>query len=127
MFFSIFKLSSFRLSVLAVFLLSVVLNCTDNSDNYLYSYEFPSLSLGQLVDLKKSSESMEGFFLTTDMSDFDASWANRGFYLYTCVRFLNNEGINNKLKKSSIPLLIQISNNKNKPMAEATCFTSSKH
>ena len=119
MFFRIFKLSSFMLSVLAVLLLGVVLNCTGNSDNYLYSYEFPSLSLGQLVDLKKSSESMEGFFMTTDMSDFDASWANRGLYLYTCVRFLNNEGINNKLKKSAIPLLIQISNEKNKPMAEA--------
>ncbi len=118
LYFGIFKFSSFMLSVLAVLLLGVVLNCTD-SDDYLYSYEFPSLSLGQLVDLKKSSESMEGFFMTTNMSDFDESWASRGLYLYTCVRFLNNEGINNKLKKSSIPLLIQINNAKNKPVAEA--------
>ena len=108
-----------KLFLFVVCLLSMVLSCDNHDDNSPYSYTFPALSTGQLMDLKKSSESMEGFFMTTDMSDFDNSWANRGFYLYICIRFLNHEGINNKLKKSAIPLLIQISNEKDKPMAEA--------
>ena len=108
------------------FFLLLFLFCGCEELRVEYSYDFPSLSSGQLVDLKKTSEALEGFFMTTDLSDFDEAWANRGAYLYSCVRFLNNEGINNKLKKSAIPLLVQVSNKKNKPMAEAVMLLHPK-
>jgi len=100
-------------------LMGVVLSCDDQKDNNPYSYTFPALSSDQLMNLKKSFESMEGFFMTTDMSDFDDTWADRGLYLYVCIRFLNNEDVNNKLKNSAIPLLIQMSNERDRPVAEA--------
>ena len=92
--------------------------CSDESEEAEKLYSFPSLSLGQLVDLKKESENMEGFFITTDLSDWDPSYADRGFYLYACVRFLNDPTLNKKLNKSAIPLLIQVSNQPDKPSAE---------
>ena len=82
-------------------------------------YTFPSLSQGQLIDLRKTSEKMEGFFITTDLSDLDPSWAERGFYLYVCVRFLNDPTVNEKIKKSAIPLLVQVSTHEDKPTAES--------
>ncbi len=82
-------------------------------------YPFPPLSKGQLIDLKKESEKIEGFFVTTDLSDLDSSYAERGFYLYVCIRFLNDQTVNNKLKKSAIPLLVQVSNHQDKPEAES--------
>ena len=92
--------------------------CAEEDKEKEILYDFPSLSLGQLVDLKKESESMEGFFITTDLSDWDPSYADRGFYLYVCVRFLNDLTLNEKLKKSALPLLIQASNHKDRPEAE---------
>ena len=100
--------------ILFLFLIS----CSDEKEVKLL-YKFPSLSQGQLVDLKKVSETLEGFFITTDLSDLDSSWSERGFYLYVCIRFLNDETMNNKLKKSAIPLLIQVSNHPDKPEAES--------
>lgn len=82
-------------------------------------YDFPPLSKEQLIVLKEKSKTMEGFFMTTDLSDLDNSWAERGFYLYVCIRFLNDSTVNNLLNKSAIPLLIQASNYKNKPEAES--------
>ena len=96
-----------------------LLSCSNEDDKIETLYEFPSLSQGQLVDLKKASESMEGFFITTDLSDWDPSYADRGFYLYVCVRFLNDPTLNEKLNKSAIPLLIQASNHPDRPEAEA--------
>ena len=89
-------------------------------------YEFPSLSQGQLIDLKKISETIEGFFVTTDLSDLDSAWAERGFYIYVCIRFLNDKAINEKLKKSAIPLLVQVSNDKDKPAAESVLLLHPK-
>ena len=111
--------SPFKSFILVVILTNIILGCDDQNDNDPYSYTFPALSSDQLMNLKKSSESMEGFFMTTGMSDFDNTWADRGLYLYICIRFLNNEDINNKLNKSAVPLVIQISNERDKPVAEA--------
>ncbi len=82
-------------------------------------YGFPPLSQGQLIDLKNQSEKIEGFFVTTSLSDLDLSWSERGFYIYVCIRFLNDQAVNNKLKKSAIPLLVQVSNHKDRPEAES--------
>ena len=82
-------------------------------------YDFPPLSKEQLTFLKEKSKAMEGFFMTTDLSDLDSSWAERGFYLYICIRFLNDLTVNSLLNKSAIPLLIQASNYKDKPEAES--------
>ena len=123
LYFYIFKFPLLKVSVLAVLCLSIF-SCGESDSEY--SYHFPALSSGQLIDLKKKSETMEGFFMTTDLSDFDEAWASRGTYLYSCVRFLNNEGINNKLKKSAIPLLVQVSNKKDEPMAEAVMLLHPK-
>lgn len=103
----------------------LLISCSgDEDDEYLY--DFPSLSQGQLIDLKKISETIEGFFITTDLSDLDSSWAERGFYLYVCIRFLNDETVNKKLNKSAIPLLIQVSNHKDKPEAESVLLLHPK-
>ncbi len=94
------------------------MSCSDEEEKETL-YKFPSLSQGQLIDLRKTSEKMEGFFITTDLSDLDPSWAERGYYLYVCVRFLNDHTVNEKLKKSAIPLLVQVSTHEDKPTAEA--------
>ena len=105
--------------LMRLLLILFLVSCSgdDESDNVLYS--FPALSLGQLVDLKKRSESIEGFFITTDLSDLDSSWEERGFYLYVCIRFLNDEEVNKKINRSAIPLLVQVSTHKDKPTAES--------
>ena len=89
-------------------------------------YNFPPLSLAQLTGLKESSKKLEGFFITTDLSDLDSTWAERGFYLYVCVRFLNDVTLNSRLNKSAIPLLFQISNYKDRPEAEAVVLLHPK-
>ena len=99
------------------------ISCSGDDDSL---YNFPSLSKGQLVDLKTISETIEGFFITTDLSDLDSSWAERGFYLYVCIRFLNDKTVNEKLKKSAVPLLIQVSNNKDTPEAESVLLLHPK-
>ena len=99
-------------------------SCSDEEAEYLY--DFPPLSQGQLIDLKKISETIEGFLITTDLSDVDSSWAERGFYLYVCIRFLNDETVNKKLNKSAIPLLIQVSTHKDKPEAESVLLLHPK-
>lgn len=108
--------------ILILFFLFI--SCSDEEAEYLY--DFPSLSQGQLIDLKKISETIEGFFITTDLSDVDNSWAERGFYLYACIRFLNDETVNKKLNKSAIPLLIQVSTHKDKPEAESVLLLHPK-
>ena len=89
-------------------------------------YDFPPLSQDQLTDLKERSEKIEGFFITTDLSDLDSTWAERGFYLYVCVRFLSDATLNSSLNKSAIPLLFQISNHKDRPEAEAVVLLHPK-
>lgn len=105
--------------LMRLLLILFLVSCSgdDENDNVLYS--FPALSLGQLVDLKKRSEPIEGFFITTDLSDLDSSWEERGFYLYVCIRFLNDEEVNKKINRSAIPLLVQVSTHKDKPTAES--------
>ena len=103
----------------------LLVSCSGDEDDE-YFYDFPSLSQGQLIDLKKISETIEGFFITTDLSDLDSSWAERGFYLYVCIRFLNDETVNKKLNKSAVPLLIQVSNDKDKPEAESVLLLHPK-
>lgn len=103
-----------------IFILFLLLvRCSDDEEKPEILYSFPSLSQGQLIDLKKQSEKIEGFFVTTNLSDLDSSWAERGFYIYVCIRFLNDQTVNDKLKKSAIPLLVQVSNHKDKPEAES--------
>ncbi len=102
-----------------LFLFFILISCADDADDTEPLYSFPSLPQKQLIELKSSSDKIEGFFITTDLSDLDSSWAKRGFYLYVCIRFLNDSTVNNKLKKSAIPLLVQVSNSKNKPTAES--------
>ena len=85
------------------------MSCAEQPNENQPGYTFPPLSLGKLVDLKKVSESMEGFFMTTNLSDLYESGSERGLYLYVCVRFLNDENLNKKINKSAIPLLIQTS------------------
>ena len=80
---------------------------------------FLPISWEQLTELKKTSEKIEGFFLSTDSSDWDNSWAERGAFLYVCIRFLNDETVNGRLNKSAIPLLLQASNYKDRPEAES--------
>ena len=111
---------------LKAFFLLLFLFCGCEELRVEYSYDFPSLSSGQLIDLKKTSEALEGFFMTTDMSDFNSSWANRGFYLYTCVRFLNDAKINKKINRSAVPLLVQVSDKRDKPKAEAVVLLHPK-
>ena len=82
-------------------------------------HHFQSLSLGQLIDLREKSKSMEGFFMTTHLSDVYESGSKIGLYLYVCIRFLNDDDLNKKLKRSAIPLLIQASYVPEKPMAES--------
>ena len=93
-------------------------------DNALYT--FPALSAGQLVDLKKASEQIEGFFLTTDLSDVNVSGSKIGSQIYVCVRFLNDPTVNIKLKKSTIPLLVQVSTDQNVPQAESVLLVHPK-
>ena len=105
---------------LAFILFLFLISCSGEDEEKIdYVYDFPPLSQGRLIDLKKESESIEGFFITTDLSDLDPSWAERGFYIYVCIRFLNDKEVNDKLNKSAIPLLIQVSNHKDRPEAES--------
>ena len=106
----------FKKLIFILFFLFV--GCSDDEEKETL-YTFPPLSQGQLIDLRKTSEKMEGFFITTDLSDLDPSWAERGYYLYVCVRFLNDPTVNEKLKKSAIPLLVQVSTHEDKPTAES--------
>ena len=96
-----------------------LVSCSGDTERNNILYGFPSLSQGQLVDLRNRSETIEGFFITTDLSDLDSSWEERGFYLYVCIRFLNDAGVNQKLNNSAIPLLIQVSTHKDQPTAES--------
>ncbi len=97
-----------------------IIACSEEKEETELLYAFPTLPYKQLNDLKKKSEKMEGFFLTTDLSDWDSSYSERGAYLYVCIRFLNDPAVNDKLKKSAIPLLVQVSiNNETAPMAES--------
>ena len=82
-------------------------------------YAFPSLSVGKLVDLKKASEKLEGFFLTTALSDSVLATGSAGLSIYVCVRFLNDPAVNAKIKQSAIPLLVQAGTLPNAPEAEA--------
>ena len=84
--------------------------------------EFPQLEDKTLNKLKTKAGSITGFFMTTDLSDFDSSWAHRGFYLYICVRELSDSKVDKDLKKSGVPLLIQVSNNSARPSAESVVF-----
>ena len=94
--------------------------CSDKKEETESLYGFPTLPYEQLVQLKRASEKIEGFFLTTNLSDLDPSFAARGLYLYVCVRFLNDPAVNSKLKKSAVPLLIQVSvNDETAPAAES--------
>ena len=102
------------------------LACSDEPEQAELLYDFPPLSQGQLIDLKKTSETMEGFLVTTDLSDLDSSWAERGLYLYICIRFLNDPTVNTTLNKSAIPLLIQASHHKDKPTAESIALLHPK-
>ena len=111
---------------LLVILFLLLISCSDEEERQGILYDFPPLSQGQLIDLKKISETIEGFFVTTNLSDLDSSWEERGFYLYVCIRFLNDETVNNKLNKSAIPLLIQVSTHKDKPEAESLLLLHSK-
>ena len=104
--------------IICVFLFFFFVACEEEQPKELL-YNFPALSPGQLLDLKKLSEKVEGFFLTTNLSDLDPSWAERGSYIYVCIRFLNDPAVNTKLKKSAIPLLIQVSSHKDRPSAES--------
>ena len=97
----------------------LLVSCSGGDDEAHILYSFPSLSQGQLIDLKNQSETIEGFFMTTDLSDLDSAWEERGFYLYVCIRFLNDKEVNEKLNKSAIPLLLQVSTHKDKPTAES--------
>ncbi|MCY4321660.1 MAG: hypothetical protein OXC37_04590 [Bdellovibrionaceae bacterium] len=99
-------------------LLFLFVSCSGDEEKETL-YTFPSLSQGQLIEIKKTSEKMEGFFITTDLSDLDPSWAERGYYLYVCIRFLNDSTVNKELKKSAIPLLVQVSTHEDKPTAES--------
>lgn len=100
----------------------ILIGCLE--DNTLYT--FPSLSAGQLVDLKKASETIEGFFLTTDLSDLNVSGTKTGSQIYVCVRFLNDPAVNTKLKKSAIPLLVQVSTDQHVPQAESVVLLHPK-
>ena len=102
------------------------LACSDEPEQAELLYDFPSLSQGQLIDLKKTSETIENFLITTDLSDLDSSWAERGLYLYICIRFLNDPTVNTTLNKSAIPLLIQASHHKDKPTAESIALLHPK-
>ena len=82
-------------------------------------YAFPALSSEQLNKLKQSAKNLEGFFITTELSDHDTSWQDRGFYLYVCVRVLNDLGLNQKLESKAQPLLIQTSAHPASPQAES--------
>ena len=114
------------MKILFLSLLFFLSACSNEKEEKEVLYSFPSLSLGSLVDLKKMSESMEGFFITTDLSDWDKSYADRGFYLYVCIRFLNDPTIQEKLQKSAIPILIQASNNTTQPAAETVLLLHPK-
>ena len=112
--------------VFFILLLFFLVNCSDDEKNTRVLHDFPSLSQGQLIDLKKISETIEGFFITTNLSDLDSAWEEQGFYLYVCIRFLNDETVNSKLNKSAIPLLIQVSTHKDKPEAESVLLVHPK-
>ena len=90
------------------------------------AYTFPSLSTGRLVDLKQDSEKLEGFYMTTHLSDFIPALAKKGLPVYVCVRFLNDKRVNKKLHKSAIPLLVQASTHKTGPQAEAAVLLHPK-
>lgn len=66
------------------------------------------LSLGQLVDLKKTAEALEGLFMTTALSD-DKAYSKSGKYIYVCVRFLNDPKVNQTINRQGLPLLVQVS------------------
>ena len=87
-------------------------------------YKFAPLSDGQLVDLKQASENIEGFFLTTDLSDSETD--KSGVQFYVCVRFLNDPKVNKILNKSAIPLLVQVSKDSNAPQAESLVLLQPK-
>ena len=112
----------FSRCVFFIGILFILLGCLE--DNALYT--FPALSAGQLVDLKKASETIEGFFLTTDLSDLNASGIKTGSQIYVCIRFLNDVTINKKLKKSAIPLLVQVSMDQHVPQAESVLLLHPK-
>jgi len=116
---------SFFIKFIIFILFFSFISCSSEDDQSPI-YSFPPLSVGKLIDLKKTSEKMEGFFITTDLSDWDSSWAERGFYVYVCIRFLNDKTVNQKLDRSAIPLLVQVSNDKDKPEAESVILLHPK-
>ncbi len=97
-------------------LLLVLCSCSDDEGQHVYS--FRSLSTNKLINLKKISEKIEGLYLTTKLSDMSSS-SRSDSPIYVCIRFLNDKRVNARLKKSAIPLLIQISRNNITPQAEA--------
>ena len=80
------------------------------------------LSLGQLVDLKKTAEAIEGLFMTTALSDTDKAYAKTGKYIYVCVRFLNDPGVNKIINRQGLPLLVQVSDRPESPQGAQAVF-----
>ncbi len=123
----IYFIQKIKIFLLGYILLLFLSACSsDEKEEKEILYDFPPLSLSALTALNTMSESMEGFFVTTDLSDWDKSYADRGFYLYVCIRFLNDPTVQGKLNKSAIPLLIQASNDKDQPEAEAVLLLHPK-
>lgn len=85
---------------------------------YTPTESLKTLSLGQLVDLKKRAEAIEGLFMSTQLSDQVESFSAAGQYLYVCVRFLNDSKVNKKINKKGVPVLVQVSDAQEKAKAE---------
>ncbi len=85
---------------------------------YTPTESLKTLSLGQLVDLKKRAEAIEGLFMSTQLSDQGGSFSAAGQYLYICVRFLNDSKVNKKINKKGVPVLVQVSDAQEKAKAE---------
>ncbi len=107
------KQIKFKLFQLFIVLL-ILLSCSEEKRNSVYT--FTKLSTGRLVDLKKISEKIEGFFFTTHATSFFKDIQGTSFYV--CIRFLNDPTVNQKLKKTALPLLIQVGHQKTAPLAE---------
>ena len=84
-------------------------------------YPFPALGVPELTKLKELSHEMEGSFMTTHIKDSlgNQLCSKKDCYFYICIRFLNDEAINQKLGKSAVPILLQISQHQNRPEAES--------
>ena len=124
-------------SFMLISLSSILSGCKNGSKqnntlNLEPIYSFSVLSTEELTSLKELSQQMEGSFMTTHIEDSlgDLVCSKKDCYFYICIRFLNDESLNQKLERSAIPLLLQVSQHPDHPEAESILLLhpeSNKH